>query len=270
MKIHFKLKSIDEIQHDLSFLENYQVSWLDLTDGDLWLEINGHKIYIYSEEAKRYYQLENNYVDYQMSIFVFYFSYLFEPVSKSLSDDLYHLFDSAEDTEQFSNMMRAWFDCYYDKGGEIYKAFLPDYEKLSGLCYDRMMSDFPPTQSPILYFFRNKEKIKIIWDTDIKVENNIRLWKAKSASYEMEYADFKKEIKIFYHKFIDEMRVQINNALDADWGHLTIDKALPEYYYANKEELYNTLSLLDKNTEEDNEYIENMYAKMRNELANMT
>ncbi len=43
MKINFRLKTIEEIKQDLSKFDTLEVSWLCLTDGDLWLEISDYE-----------------------------------------------------------------------------------------------------------------------------------------------------------------------------------------------------------------------------------
>lgn len=269
MKIHFRLKSIDEIREDLSFLKSYQVGFYNLTDGDLWLEINGHKIYIYSQEAINHYQLNDKYVDYQLDTFVLYFSFLFESISKNLSVALYDLFTNVQDTIKFGKTMDEWFELYEEKSEEVYNAFLIDYKKISNLCHDRCMMEYPPTAAPKLYFFRYKNEIKIIWNTDIKTENEISLWEAESNIHKMEYAIFVKEIKNFYYQFIEEMQVRIKEALSADWGNLTIDEKLEKQFLEIKENTLNKLASLDNDIDENNEKIEKIYERVQKELTNI-
>ncbi|MDP8033949.1 DUF5984 family protein [Pasteurella atlantica] len=267
MRIYFRLKSIEEIKQDLSYLDNYTVSWLDLTDGDLWIEINEKRLFIYSQNIMEHWKTDDKFVDYQLDTFTVYFSNLFEFICKSLSKKLYDLFNNLEDVVKFNNVLNEYFAIYEDENEERYNAFIPYYHKISNLCYGRMLSEYPPTGSPCLYFFRHKDKIKVIWDCEIKNEIGIPLWEADSGIYEMPYIDFVEEVKRFFDKFIKAMEVQIENALKTDWGHLKINKDLAKRYPDIKQAYLNDLAFLDKNIEENNEEIEQIYQQVLSEIA---
>ena len=41
-----------------------------------------------------------------------------------------------------------------------------------------------------LGFFRNKDKIRIVWKTEYILDNGIELWTAKNGNIEMSYSEF--------------------------------------------------------------------------------
>ncbi len=72
-KISFKLQELDKIV-PFGSKPNQSLHWFGLTDGLLWIDVNGQTIYEYTQEAQEYFDNQVNYNDYQIARFLEDFS----------------------------------------------------------------------------------------------------------------------------------------------------------------------------------------------------
>ncbi|MDP8080358.1 DUF5984 family protein [Phocoenobacter skyensis] len=267
MKIHFRLKTIEEIKIELSYL-GYQVSWLDLTDGDLYLEIGGQRVYIYSKEGMEYYETNDKYINYQIDSFIRELCCVFSGISRGVSKNLYELFNDVTSIRTLNDDAYRWLELYEDDSETVIDTEVEnEYGIISDYIYDHRLVAYPIYLVPRLHFFRYNNKLKIIVDCEEKTETGIALWEAKSGVYEINYADFVKEVKHFYNEFIDQMEQQILNAINTDWGHLSIAKNLASIYPQIKKKLLKELEILEQNEKENSEEIERIYQRIQRELV---
>jgi hypothetical protein len=122
---------------------------------------------------------------------------------------------------------------------------------------------------PKLSFFKNKDKIRIVWDTEDVLDNGIYIWTAKNGNFEMNFADFIDAIDNFGLKFFKAMDRQIELTIEKNWDSIKVDKSrLIEEHKERKEDFYFKLSLLKQNSYQKTNWaeIQHLYDRMINEI----
>lgn len=219
--INFQLKNIDCIE---PFGESPDLSlhWFGLTDGDLWLKFGDQTVYEYSKEAMQYFgDKPSQYNDYYIVRFLEDFTELFMSISISVPDNLYRLTDNLK---EFCEDAQKWLDNHDTDDDEQFDFYFEAYNKLLSWVYDRQFDSGHLMGGPHISFFRNKDKIRIVWETEHTLDNGIQLWTAKDGSSEMNFMEFVNGIKIFGQNFFKEMDRQIELTIEKDWNQVKIDK----------------------------------------------
>lgn len=238
------MKEIDKIL-PLGIEPDLSLSWFALTDGDLWLKFGAATIYEYSKEAQSY--LDNKpsqYNHYYLTRFVEDFSELFEAISETIPEEFYYL---TQDIKKFQVDIDKWFGQCGSECEEHNDLFVQEYMNLISWTSARRLSSSHLIGGPELFFFRRKERLKIVWHTEYILDNGISLWEAKDGSCEMDYSDFVGKIKLFGQTFFEEMEKQIKLAIAKEWGSIKIDKEqLINEQKERKKEFIAALSLLEK------------------------
>ena len=88
-KINFVLRDIDKIV-PWGEKRDY-LSWFGLTDSDLWIKAGDKTIYEYSGAARKFWECDIRYNDYQLSRFLEDFSRIFEYVRESVPPKYYDI-----------------------------------------------------------------------------------------------------------------------------------------------------------------------------------
>ena len=218
-KINFKLKELDEVL--LWGEEPHQsIHWFGLTDGLLWMDAGKQTIYEYSEEAQRYFGECHPYNDYQLTRFLEDFSDLFRYIGESVSPELYDVINDFS----FRDKIDRWVDMYADLSEEEFDRFMEtDYMGVKWFG-DRIMDSGHLIGGPHIGFFRCGDKLKIIWDSTYKLENGCHMWKSPYGTVEISYKLFVDEVTRFFHAFYTAMDRQVENAVNRDWGNVSLDK----------------------------------------------
>ena len=220
-KINFELQDIDKI---IPWGENQDsMHWFALTDGLLWINVGDDIIYEYSDEALAYWNNEGSrYNDYQLARFCEDFSrtfgFIYESVPKYLYDNI----------DQFETVSSEWEDkwdnehpddsCTWDEYFECLEKFTQWYQ-------DRSFDSGHLIGGPYIGFFRYDDKIKILWDGRGKLDSGANIWTSPYGCYEMNYSDFIAEVRHFFDNFLMKMDIQVENALNKDWGTVILDKS---------------------------------------------
>jgi len=264
--INFKLRDFDKI-NAVGQEPNLYLSWFWLTEGDLWLKFDNQTIYEYSAEALQHFgDKQSPYNDYYIVRFLEDFTELFEKICVSIPNNFYRL---TESIQQFRNDAKKWLDIY-DKDEDEYSDFyFNEYDKLISWTYERLFDSGHLIGGPHLSFFRHKDKIRIVWDTEHTLENGINLWKAKDGNFEMNYSDFISEVKNFGLSFFESMEKQIDLTLSKDWGDIKVDKErLIEEHKERKQEFNKNLFFLENEINDETDWvgIEKLYNRMKNEI----
>ncbi len=264
--INFKLKDFDKI-NPVGQEPDLYLSWFWLTDGDLWLKFDGQTIYEYSEEALKYFgDKPTSYNDYYIVRFLEDFTERFEKISISIPDKFYRL---TENIQQFRIDAQKWLDIYDTDKDEYSDFYFDEYDKLVSWTYKRLFNSAHLIGGPHLSFFRHKDKIRIVWETEHTLENGINLWTAKDGNFEMNYSDFINEVKKFGQNFFETMDKQIELTLTKDWGNIKVDKSnLVEEHKERKLEFNKNLFFLEQETKDETDWaaIEKLYERMKNEI----
>jgi Family of unknown function (DUF5984) len=264
--INFKLKDFDKIV-PIGQEPDLRLSWFWLTDGDLWLNFGDQTIYEYSKETIQYFDDKlTPYNDYYIVRFLEDFTQLFEKISESIPEKFYSL---TENIKQFNSDTQTWLDLYDTDEDEHSDFYFEEYDKLISWSYERTLNSGHLIGGPHLSFFKCKDKIRIVWQTEHTLENGISLWTAKDGTYEMSYTDFLKEVKLFGQKFFKEMDTQIEMTLKKEWKNIKVDKVLLlEEHIGRKLEFDKKMSFLEQDVNEETNWseIEKLYDRMRSDI----
>lgn len=265
--INFKLKNFDEI-NPVGQQSNMYLSWFWLTDGYLWLQFGEHTIYEYSNEAIQHFgEKTSSYSDYYIVRFLEDFTQIFEKISQPIPDNLY---DLTKNIKQFKDNSKKWLAIYNnDDEDENTDLYYEQYDKLISWTHERLFDSGHLIGGPHLSFFRNKDKIRIVWDTEYILENGINLWSAKDGNIEMNFSDFVDEVKKFGHDFFKAMDKQIQLTIEKDWINIEVDKnRLTEEHQERKLEFQEKISLLEKEAACDTNWLEfhELYKRMINDV----
>ena len=218
-KINFRLKELDEVLL-WGEKQNRRIHWFGLTDGLLWIDVGEQTIYEYSEDAQKYFGECHPYNDYQLSRFLEDFSNLFRYVGESVPSDLY---ETVKDFT-FKEQADAWVEMYFGQSNEAFDRFLEaDYIGVEWF-NKRIMDSGHLIGGPLIGFFRCEDKMKIIWVSDHKIENVCYMWKSPSGVIEISYKTFVDEVTRFFCSFYSAMDIQVENAVNRDWGNVSLDK----------------------------------------------
>ena len=264
MMINFRLYDFDKI-HPVG--KKPYLSWFWLTDGDLWLTFGDTTIYEYTKEAITYFEgKETPYNDYYLVRFLEDFTKLFESISESVPDKFYKL---TSDLKLFRNNTRKWLDINGYDEDKFSDFYFEEYDKLNSWTWERTFDSGHLIGGPHLSFFRCKDKIKIVWDTEWTLENGINLWTAKDGSFEMEFSEFVKEVRLFGNNFFKAMDKQVAQTLSQDWKNIKVDKEwLVKEHSERKSEFEKNFSFLEQNEKKQTNWteIEQLFDRMANEI----
>lgn len=261
-KINFLLNKPDNIT---SWGEKHKsLSWFILTDGLLWINVGESIIYEYSEDARKFWNCDIKYNDYQLSRFLEDFSDLFCFVCESIPYEFY------KNIETFENMTDKWKDSYINDTDDIFDKFYDeDFCPLTEWYFNRIMDSGHLIGGPHIGFFRYKDMIKILWNSDYILENRKNIWTYPYGVYEMPYSDFTDEVKNFFSRFYSKMDKQIEYAVSMDWENVRIDKEhLVSENISRKQDFNQKIDLLFSKSSQKTDFdcILSLYNKMRNEI----
>lgn len=200
--INFLLKHPDDI-FPFGTGSDKSLHWFGLTDGNLWLQPGEVKLYEYTDSFLSLLTMsDTKYVDYYLSRFVEDFTERFETISAAIPDESYAIVKNSTTLTQFrETSKRGWIE-------------------------QRELTSGHLVGSPRIGFFRNKNKISIVWQADQRTKKNIPLWTAQNGQIEMDYSEFVAQIEDFGVSFFSAMTDQVEIALEKDWGAIKIDKLL--------------------------------------------
>lgn len=244
--IHFKLTHLDKIQ-PAGTGSDLNLSWFWLTDGDLWLKIADSTLYEYSTEALSHFgDKESPYNDYPIVRFIEDFTELFKSINESVPEDIYQL---TEDLTKFTNDTQKWLDLNDTDEDEHSEFYFEEYDNLISWTYNRSFGSSHLIGGPYFSFFRNKDKIRIIWETKHKLDNGIEIWTAKNGNIEISYIEFIKQVKDFGNSFFSRMKEQVEAAIQKDWKDIQIDKKrLIEEHRERETDFWKQFALLESDS----------------------
>lgn len=261
-KINFLLKKADNI---IPWGENYKsLSWFGLTDGLLWINVGESVIYEYSDDARKFWNCDIKYNDYNISRFLEDFSELFSFICEPIPIELY------ENIETFENMTEKWKNLHINDPDEIFdKFYFDEFCSLTEWCYNRTMDSCHLIGGPHIEFFRCGDMLKILWDSDYLLENGQSIWTCPHGIYELPYSDFINEVKEFFNRFYCDMDKQVEYAVSMDWKNVSMDKErLVSENISRKQGFNQEINLLSSKNYKKTDFnqILSLYDKMRSEV----
>jgi len=244
--INFELKYIDETQPAGTDTELY-MCWYWLTEGYLWLNLADSTLYEYSKDALKYFGIKTSaYNDYPIVRFIDDFTELFKVINESIPDDIYQL---TENLSQFLNDSQRWLDINDTDEEEYSDFYFEEYDNLISWTYNRSFGSGHLIGGPRFSFFRNKDKIRIIWETEDKLENGIQIWTAKNGNIEISYTEFISQVKEFGNRFFTQMKDKVEIAVQKDWKDIQIDKkGLIKEHKERELDFWNQFTLLESDS----------------------
>jgi len=192
-----------------------------LTDSCLWFELGNYKVYEYTQAMDHLGRKKPAYSDYPLIRFREDLTGLFGLLSESIPIELYQL---TENIDEFLDEAQKWLDMYETDHEENNEFYFEEYDNFISWTDNRSFDSGHLIGGLCFSFFRYKDKLRIIWDTEHQLQNGIELWTAKKGSIEMSYEDFVVVIKDFLCGFLEKMDVQIDLAMKKNWGGIRIDK----------------------------------------------
>lgn len=101
---------------------------------------------------------------------------------------------------------------------------------------------------PSISFFREKDKIHIVWFAD-NTKDNVAVWTAGNGRLTLDYKAFIGQIELFRDGFFSVMNKQVESAIDKNWDKMvSIDKIqLQKEHVQRKYDFQNKLFLLGSN-----------------------
>lgn len=261
-KINFQLKEPDQA---LAFGDelNRVIHWFGLTDGLLWIDVNGQTIYEYNEEAEKYFGCDIHYNDYQIARFLEDFADTFWYIRESIPEELYTILD------EFNHKAAEWNDLHLDDEDDAYIQFCEkEYSELITWYASRSFDSGHLVGGPCIGCFRCGENIKILWESTFEPENGSNIWTSPKGIFEMPYDEFILAVTEFFDSFFLAMDKQVEKAVAIDWEDISLDKErLVKENEERKAGFYDSLSCLKKSYENtDWNKVEEIYEKMEREL----
>lgn len=252
--INFRLKELEKI-NPVGQEPNLYLSWYWLTDGELWLTFGNETIFEYTKEALTHFGGKSTpFNDYYLVQFLDDFSQLFEKIGESLPTEFY---DLTKDLNKFYSDARKWLEIYDISEDEYPDFYFDEYDKVFSWRNERTFDSIHLIGGPSLSFFRSKENIRIVWDTEHTLENGISVWTAKNGNFEMDYFDFVSKVKIFGEKFFNEMDRQLELTIAKEWDKIKVDKVkLLEEHKIRRLDFDKNLSFLYQHKGEQTDWTE--------------
>jgi hypothetical protein len=214
--INFKLKHPDSIA-PWGDGPDTSMDWLGLTEGAYWLDLNKAILYEYTDEVLTG-EEETTYVEYPLARLTEDVSALFESIAAPVPDTFYSIAKSNHYLYRFYGAVQQWLEQLSDQ------VTYDRYEKAIAWIYSRTLIAMHLTGGPGISFFRNGEKLAIVWKADYLTENDKPVWTAGNGEMEMPYESFVREVEDFGERFFKAMDTQVQLAIGKDWGTAYINK----------------------------------------------
>ena len=260
-QINFQLQELERVM-PFGGAPDLRLHWFGLTDGLLWIDAGTQTIYEYSEAARKYFQTEIRYNDYQISRFLEDFFFTFRHVGEPVPEELYDVL------EQFDQMVEKWRERHEDEPDEVYERFYFDeYCLLGEWRTDRSFDSGHLVGGPYIGCFRCGDKLKLLWKSGFRLEDGSSIWTAPEGCFEMPYGQFVSEVKRFLDAFFAAMDRQVEQAAEKNWGNIFLDKQrLVEEHREREEGFLQDLTFLEApRVKTDWDKVMALYTRMKEE-----
>jgi hypothetical protein len=198
--------------------------WFGLTDSLYWIEGGAAKIFEYTDEIRRHWNMPDlKYVDYHLVRLVEDWQSIFDSLAEPVPDDLYEICSDHASLYKFYRKASSWLEVLSDDPSVDIDTYYDKYDKLIEWMYTRTSGAMHLNHGPDISFFRNRDNLSIVWDAD-HTEENIPVWTAQTGAIEMKYTDFIAELQDFGKRFFKAMEQQVALAVAKDWGAIELDK----------------------------------------------
>lgn len=246
--INFKLKHPDHII-PWGTPPDTSMHWFGLTDGEYWLELGNTRLFEYTDEILKHWGINNfNYVDYQVIRLIEDWTDIFQFIAEPIPDGFYVISNNHQALYGFYGKARNWLDQLSNDPMSDTGSYYDKYDQIIGWVQSRTLSTTHLKNGPGIHFFRNKDKLSIVWDASDQAEGQIPVWTSQTGEIEIEYKSFVAEVEDFGRRFFNSMDTQVQLALSKDWGSTYLDKEkLIAEHEQRKAAFQNSLFILNSN-----------------------
>lgn len=214
--VNFRLKHPDTII-PWGDAPDTSMHWFGLTEGEYWLDFNKATLYEYTKAISAD---GVPYVEFQVARLLEDWTGIFESIAAPVPDGFYSIAETSNYLYRFYGAVNKFLENLPEDAVEAYDR----YDKAIEWIYSRTLTAMHLNYAPGVSFFRNKDKLAIVWKADYLVGNNVPVWTAQNGEIEMEYAVFVREIEDFGGRFFAAMDTQVELAVAKDWGETKINK----------------------------------------------
>ncbi|SFW67917.1 DUF5984 family protein [Chitinophaga sancti] len=221
--INFRLKHPDLIV-PWGDAPDTSMDWFGLTEGEYWLDLKKATLYEYTDEILRG-DHDTRYVEFQIARLIEDWTGIFASIAEAVPDGFYSIANSCSYLYRFYGAVQQLQDRLTADAAEDVQAKYDRYDKAIDWIYNRTLLAPHLTCAPGLSFFRNGDKLALVWKADHRVESNIPVWTAKNGEIELPYEVFVREMEEFGERFFSAMDEQVQLAVEKDWGNTKINSA---------------------------------------------
>jgi hypothetical protein len=198
-----------------------EIDWFVLTEGAYWFDLEGTFFYELAEVAGNENPAHSSrFADYNVARLAEDFAELFESIGEPVPADLYDLVKNDKDLFALYDKANEKADELADAGNE---EALERLQQGIGWIHCRTLTAMHLADTPTISFFRNENRLSIVWNAAAVLENDNPVWTAGVGSLEMDYVVFVAELNNFKDRFFAAMEAQITAALPMKWKKLTVD-----------------------------------------------
>jgi len=245
--INFKLKHPDDIS-PFGEEPNTTLHWFGLTDSEYWLSLGELSLYEYSTNFLLRSGVEGtNHADYYLSRLVEDLMELFPAIGEPAPEPLYEIAKNGSSLSEFQEKAASWMEEQGDDETMGSNASVANFEAATKWISDRTLYSGHLFGGPGIGFFRQGNKISIVWKSDAVYEEKAPIWTAQNGQMEMAFENFFSEMEDFGDRFFSAMEQQVDLAVAKDWAPITLDKAgLLREKEERKNDYYTQLQLLKR------------------------
>jgi hypothetical protein len=243
--INFKLRHPDSVT-PWGTPPGGNMHWFGLTDSEYWFQLGHVKLYEYTDEVLRHWDVHDfKCVDYQAIRLIEDLTSIFDSLVELIPDELYEIAKNHKSLYEFYGNSKQWLDKLSDDPSIDIDTYYDKYDQVIEWIYSRTLSAMHLTYGPNITFFRNKDNFSIVWDARHLTDENIPVWTSQTGVFEMKYVDFVSEVEDFGKRFFSAMQRQMEIAVEKDWGTVDLNKTrLIEEQQERKIEFQESVSLL--------------------------
>lgn len=214
---NYQLRDLNQIQPWLDEAEDPFLHWTALTDGWYWLEVDGQPLLQYTDTALR--QMESEFDPTEHNFVDYYVGRLWEDVLDVLPQAINPvpppLIERIEEPAKWIEWLGQAEVWLFDQDEEDEEPF-DLYFRAAGWWSSRLIDFSYLDNDPLLYVWREKHDIKLYWNSQNALHDAGETWTTDQASTVMPIADFRKEVKQFNNRFLQDMSERISELLGSD------------------------------------------------------
>ncbi len=219
---NFRLKPTEQIA-PWGEQPNQNLHWFALTEGEFYIEVGDERLFSYTQQVMKYWEMDEKYVDYQIA---------------SLARSILSIYGAA--TQPLSKFFTDRFSVWQKFADIIADSKDDDYSYEAFRWFgERSVDTGYFVECPQIAFYRIGGSINIVWDNRSRLIDGVPVWAAVFGVYTISVDDFRRECRDFCGRFLSDMEERINLLASGKIeGQIDVDiKALREVHVEWETEL---------------------------------